>query len=96
MVTTSPLETDFHFTSTENNTAESDIVNQNISKEEDTRCSRKRMDLKHNDSFIEVDENNTPDSIEYDDATEPCPALKSVSTESKKEHKIPPRKKRRE
>ena len=96
MVTTNPLETDFHFTSTENNNAESDIVNQKISKEEDTRCLRKRMDLKHNDSFNEVDENNTPDSIEHNNATEPCPALKSVSTESKNEHKIPPTKKWRE
>ena len=57
---------------------------------------RKRKDIKYNDSFDEVDENSTPDSIEHDKATESRPVFKYVSTESKKEHNTQPRKKWRE
>lgn len=45
---------------------------------------RKRKDIKYNDSFDEVDENDAPDSIEHGKATETCPVLKSVSTEEKR------------
>ena len=87
VVTNDPLKTDTGFTSTEKNNAESEIVKQKISNKEDTHCLRKRKNIKYNNSFDEVDENDTPDSIEHDKATEPCPGLKSVSTEIKKEHK---------
>ena len=77
------------------NAEKSKIFNQQNSKDEDIRCLRKRKDIIFYYIFNDVDENNTPDSIEYDKAIEPCPILKFILTESKKEHKTQPRNKQR-